>query len=128
MNKVSSFLLSLCWTKCKVRKKAARNGKNYCLNDFFRGQFLDSNTKYWLLTFSEIADLSHYYFNGVPSLLAEFPKIFIKACTHYFSVFFPQIIALKYLWKILVLSFKKLILFLRYSNFCILIFPCWPLF
>ena len=29
----------------KVKKNAERNGKNYCLNGFLRGQFLDSKAK-----------------------------------------------------------------------------------
>ena len=31
--------------KCKVKKNAERNDKNYCLNGFPRGQFLDSKAK-----------------------------------------------------------------------------------
>ena len=43
--KISIFLLRLCGTKCKVKKNTERNGKNYYLNVFLRGQFLDSKTK-----------------------------------------------------------------------------------
>ena len=35
----------------------------------------------------------------------------------------PQMIADQKLWKMLFISFKKLFLFSRYSNFCICIFP-----
>ena len=31
---------SLCGTKCKVKKKAKRNSKNYCSNGFLREQLL----------------------------------------------------------------------------------------
>ena len=44
---------------------------------------------------------------------------------------FHQMIALQKLWKMFFISFKKLFLFLRYSNFCIFVFPsffpCQPL-
>ena len=40
-----SFLVSLCGTKCKVKNNTERNSKNYCLNGFLSGQFLDSKAK-----------------------------------------------------------------------------------
>ena len=42
---VSSFLLSLCGTKYKVKKKIERNAKTHCLIGFLKGQFLDSKAK-----------------------------------------------------------------------------------
>ena len=44
-----------------------------------------------------------------------------------FFFFFHQMIALRKLWKMFFVSSKKLILFLRYSNFCNF-FPCFPNF
>ena len=49
-----------------------------------------------------------------------------KACVRYFLsilYFFYQVIALQKLWKIFFISSKKLFLFLRYSIFCIFVFP-----
>ena len=48
--------------------------------------------------------------------------IHIKACVCYF-LFFHEMIALQGLWKMLFISCKKLILFSRYSNFCISVLP-----
>ena len=48
MSKFQTFYynyVSLCGTKCKVKRNTDRNGKNYCLNGFLRGQFLDSKAK-----------------------------------------------------------------------------------
>ena len=45
--KFQSFkvLISLCGTKSKVKRKTAKNVKNYCLNEFLRGQLLYSKVK-----------------------------------------------------------------------------------
>ena len=39
---------------------------------------------------------------------------------------FHQMIVLQKLWKMFFISSKKLLLFSRYSNFCIFIFPSFP--
>ena len=45
-------------------------------------------------------------------------------CPLFFINFFYQMIALEKLWKMFFISSKKLILFSRYSNFCVFVFPC----
>ena len=59
----------------------------------------------------------------IASIFVIFLEIFevvwissLKACLHY--LFFHQMIAFQKLWKMLVISSKKLIPFLRYSNLC----------
>ena len=43
----------------------------------------------------------------------------------FYQIFiFHQMIALQKLWKMFLISTKKLFSFLRYSHFCIFIFPC----
>ena len=60
-------------------------------------------------------------------------KYLFKACVRYFlsNFYFSQMIALKKLSKMLFISCEKLFSLLRYSNFCISVFPsfspCQPL-
>ena len=84
------------------------------------------------LGFDSIFDFCMWTFCSNES--AEFEKNLHKAFTlafdlklvsaTFYQIFiFHQIIALQKLWKIFFISSKKLFLFLRYSNFCIFVFP-----
>ena len=59
---LSSFLLSLCGTKCKDKKTAGRNGNNYCLNGFLRVQFLDNKPRTTgIVLFWRIIGMKRFY-------------------------------------------------------------------
>ena len=61
----------------------------------------------------------------VAILLFWFGRFVLKLVSAiFYQIFiFNQMIALEKLWKICFISSKKLFLFLRYSNFCIFVFP-----
>ena len=51
-------------------------------------------------------------------------KLLVSDVVCLYQIFlFHQTIALQKLWKMFFISSKKLFLFLRYSNFCIFVFP-----
>ena len=56
-------------------------------------------------------------------LLDKIELFKLVSATFYQIFIFHQMIAIEKLWKMFFISSKKLFLFLRYSNFCIFVFP-----
>ena len=66
-----------------------------------------------------------------PVLILQTMSLKLVSAMYYQIFIFDQMIALQKLWKMFFISSKKLFLFLRYSNFCIFVYPsfssCQPL-
>ena len=77
--------------------------------------------------------LSSHLFLPLSHCVRDCLKINLKACVRYFSssFYFSPNDSLQKLWKMFFISSNKLFSFLRYSNFCVFVFPsffpCQPL-
>ena len=99
----------LCWSLFLIELRP--EGQQFCQKDTSTLVF------YVFFSFWKLSEQNHY----LKLVSAIFYQIFI----------FHQTIALQKLWEMFFISYKKLFLFLRYSNFCISVFPsffpCQPL-
>ena len=73
--------------------------------------------------FKKILVQKALYFSHKKQTSKNIEDTTFKACVRYFSFFFHQMTALKWLRKMLFISSKKLFWLSRYSTFCISVFP-----
>ena len=94
--------------------------------------FADVSIYLTLSTRKSVASCTNINGHNFLSKQEFFMKLTLKLVSIFYQIFiFNQMIALQKLWKMFFVSSKKLFSFLRYSNFCISVFPsfspCQPL-
>ena len=89
-------------------------------------QFSWNSTPLWILLRNQASIKSFTNYTGLVTWLCMFHLKLVSAVFIKF-LFFQQMIALQKLWKVFFISSKKLLLFLRYSNFYNF-FPSFPHF